>query len=259
MNLPLADTLSSFSLSLAATAVFMVFAAYAMFRSFTRLVINTLALAVCSAAAWYAWRQAPGLSAAWLGKPVPYLPVTLATAAFVISWVAIKKIIHLVFVRDCEQERFSFSPLKLVFAAIPSLLVWLLAASFILNHGATEEVRSFSRNFGKERKPKPEFGVRLKDTLQDWLPASWSRRIAPVADPARVNLAKLVAAQSKDPYEPVTDPATGEPIPRAIPVDDPELTGLAGKGRFAALLRHPSLSAILAEPEVREFLRKLRL
>ena len=53
-------------------------------------------------------------------------------------------------------------------------------------------------------------------------------------------------SQQKNPvitdYHDATDPATGKPIPRAIVVDDPELTGLARKGRYGDLLRHPVLT-----------------
>jgi len=58
---------------------------------------------------------------------------------------------------------------------------------------------------------------------------------------------------------PVIDPKTGKPIPRAIIVDDPELQGLAREGKFGSLLRHPMLTKALNDPQLKAFLKDLKL
>jgi len=77
-------------------------------------------------------------------------------------------------------------------------------------------------------------------------------KMDPLTSQQRLRLAKMIAANTDKPLEPVIDPDTGKPIPRAIIVDSPELESLAREGRFSTLLRHPLLTKLLADPEVRE-------
>ena len=74
----------------------------------------------------------------------------------------------------------------------------------------------------------------------------------PLTTEPRLQLAKMIAASQNKPLEPVIDPETGRPYPRAIIVDDPELLDLARKGRFSTLLRHPLLSEALKDPLIRQ-------
>ena len=80
---------------------------------------------------------------------------------------------------------------------------------------------------------------------------SW---LDPMASEPRLRLAKMIAAGSAKPLEPVINPETGRPYPRAIIVDDPELLNLARDGRFSTLLRHPLLSEALKDPLIRQAL-----
>ena len=55
------------------------------------------------------------------------------------------------------------------------------------------------------------------------------------------------------------NPRTGEPIPRAIIVDEPVLQKLAREGKFDTLLRHPLLTKALADPKIQKLLHDLNL
>ena len=81
----------------------------------------------------------------------------------------------------------------------------------------------------------------------------------PVAEPSRLALAKLITAQADSPLNPVINPQTGKPIPRAIIVNDPELQNLARDGNYGTLLRHPLLTKALADPQVKKILKDLSL
>ncbi len=76
----------------------------------------------------------------------------------------------------------------------------------------------------------------------------------PLASDPRVELVKMIAAGEDRRLEPVIDPETGQPYPRAFVIDDPELQTMAREGRFSTLLRHPSVSAALEDPKIREVL-----
>jgi hypothetical protein len=79
-------------------------------------------------------------------------------------------------------------------------------------------------------------------------------KLDPLATQSRVELAKMIADSSKDSVQPEIDPKTGEPIPRVLIVDHPELISLAKKGRFSTLLRHPLLSDAINDPAVKKAL-----
>ena len=95
--------------------------------------------------------------------------------------------------------------------------------------------------------------------IEDALPESWIRTLDPLAQHNRLTLAKLIATQSESRLNPVINPQTGKPIPRAIIVDDPDLQNLAREGKFSTLLRHPLLTEALADPKIQKLLRDLNL
>jgi hypothetical protein len=94
----------------------------------------------------------------------------------------------------------------------------------------------------------------MKKSLSDPIPDKLMNWLDPMASKPRVRLAKMIAAGAKTPLEPVTNPATGKPYPRAIIVNDPALNNLARQGRFSILLRHPQLSKALKDPKIRRVL-----
>ena len=85
------------------------------------------------------------------------------------------------------------------------------------------------------------------------------KALDPLAEPSRLALAKLVTVQAESPLEPVIDPRTGKPIPRAIIVEDSELQTLAREGKFGTLLRHPLLTKALNDPKVQALIKDLNL
>lgn len=242
------------SLGGAALLIFALFAGLFIFRGIARMITTTLVLALSAWVAFQVWQHAPALSAEWLGEPKPWLTTGLPLAAFVLSVFLIRKICKLV-TSPGEGDRprsLLGTAFRLILALIPTSLIWFIGAGFIHHQGSIDEVRAVS-----ESSESTSLSQRLKSALDGALPASWLEMIDPLAEPSRLALAKLIAAQSTRPPAPAIDPRSGQPIPRAIIVDDPALQNLAREGNFGTLLRHPRLTQALEDPKVQALLKEL--
>jgi hypothetical protein len=90
------------------------------------------------------------------------------------------------------------------------------------------------------------------------LPAEWFRNFDPLADQARVTLAKLIAAgDSGTPPKAIL--VMEEPELRDLILHDPELRALARDRRYADILRDPRLDHVMANPDLKRLLGDLRL
>lgn len=263
------DSIPQISLGTAALVIFAVCAAFVVLRGMTRVLVGTLVLAVSVWIGFRTWQAAPGWSVDWFGRSVGVVTTGLPVVVFLASWFVIRKAIGAV-VRpfgkkenDDESKRKSpwmRAALGLLLALIPAALICLVGATLIHHTGAVAEIRAFAEDSLGIREATPaKFSERLKSSIEHALPASWLGFLDPMTDPSRLALAKLVTAQAESPLEPVVDPRTGEPIPRAVIVDDPELQQLAREGKFSTLLRHPLLTETLEDPRVRSLLKDLRL
>jgi hypothetical protein len=252
------------SLGTAALVIFAVCAGFVMLRGMTRVLVGTVVLALSAWSAFVVWQEAPALSFEWFGKPIGWVTTGLPVAAFVVSFFLIRRIAKMVtrpFGEPSGQPKRPSSMMglavRLLFALVPTALVCLIVAVFVHHNGSIAEIRAFA---GKEAGTKATgLNHHLKDSLGRVLPESWLSFLDPLADPSRLTLAKVITARSGTQPEPVIDPATGKPIPRAIIVDDPHLQKLAREGKFGTLLRHPLLTKALDDPQVRKLIKDLNL
>jgi hypothetical protein len=260
------DSIPQLSLGTAALIIFAVCAGFVLLRGMTRMIIGTVVLSLSAWIGFRVWQQAPTLSIEWTGKSMPWIVNGLPVLAFVVSFFLIRKIAKTIArpfgKSDGEEKPRSIiaTAFRLLLALIPTSLIWLVGATLVHHTGAIAEVRAYSEKSNGIQENTPDgFGQRLKSSVEAALPESWIRTLDPLAAPNRLTLAKLIAAQSDSPLEPVIDPRTGKPIPRAVIVDDPDLQNLARDGKFGTLLRHPLLTKALADPKLQKLLRDLNL
>jgi hypothetical protein len=260
------ESIPQISLGTAALIIFAVCAGYVMLRGMTRMLVGTLVLCASGWIAFLAWQHAPAWSIAWTGQITAPITLGLPLAGFLAAFFLIRLLAKCL-VRPFgkpEIERSSTSiitrALRLPLALIPAAMLWLVGAVVVHHAGSIAEIQASSEKSPAGDEPAAAgYTRRLKESVQAALPESWLAWLDPLADPSRINLAKLIAARAADPREPVIDPATGRPIPRAIIVDDPELQNLARDGDFATLLRHPHLTKALEDPQLKALLRNLNL
>ena len=260
------ESIPQLSLGTAALIIFAVCACFVALRGMTRMIIGTVVL---SASAWIGfriWQMAPTLSVQLTGKSLPWLTNGLPFLAFIVCFFLIRKIAKTItrpFGKSDEEAKprsIIRTAFNLLLALFPTSLIWLIGATLVHHNGSIAEVRAFSEKSNGIAETAPNgFSQRLKSSVEDAVPESWLKLLDPLTEPSRINLAKLITAQSESPLKPVINPQTGKPIPRAIVVDDPELQNLAREGNFGTLLRHPLLTKALADPKVKKLLKDLSL
>jgi hypothetical protein len=260
------DSIPQLSLGTAALIIFAACAGFLALRGMTRMIIGTLVLGLSAWLGFRIWQMAPGLSVDWTGKSTAWITTGLPIFAFIVSFFLIRKIIKTLVrpfssaVDPPKPRSFAATAFRLLLAMIPTAILCLIGATLLHHNGSIAEVRAFSEKSPDPGETAPAgFSQRLKSAVEAAIPASWLHSLDPLADPSRVNLAKLITAQSDSPLTPVIHPQTGQPIPRAIVVNDPELQNLARQGNFGTLLRHPLLTQALADPTVKKLLQDLSL
>ena len=244
------DSLPEISLGTAALIIFGCCAGYMLLRGIARTIVNAASLTFSAWVGFRIWQQTPSLAVAWFGKTPEFILIGLPVAAFVVTLFLLRKVIGC-FLKPVPPLSEDVAPrtggqffFRLLITLIPAALLFLIAATFIHHAGSVAEIRD-STNPGWAGKMKKSLTADIPAEMMDWLD--------PMASEPRLHLAKLIAANSR-PLEPVIDPETGKPYPRAIIVDDPELLGLAREGRFSTLLRHPLLSDLMEDPHIRKAL-----
>ena len=248
------DSIPSLSLGSAALVIFALCASFVLLRGITRMIVATVILGLSAWIGFRVWQLAPALSLDWTGISLSWLVSGLPVAAFVISFLALRKLATVIS-RPFGNPGGNHPPrslagtaCRLILALVPTSLIWVAGAALVHHAGSVAEVRDHSGN------PRSTGLEQLKSSIEVALPATWLAALDPFAEPSRLALAKLIAAEAESPRKPAIDPATGKPIPRAIIVDDPALQTLAREGNFSSILRHPRLTKALQDPSVRKLL-----
>ena len=255
------DSIPSLSLGSAALVIFAICAGFVLLRGITRVAIGTLIFSLSGWIAFRVWQQAPSFSIDWVDKSPPWITTGIPVTAFLITFFLLRKIVKIIakpFGKSGGASRprsFAMKVVMLLFALIPTSLIWLIGVTLVHHHGSIAEIRSYSETSrGLPETKTDSLGERFKSAIESMLPAAWITALDPLTQPSRLALAKLITDRSASPLKPVIDPRTGKPIPRAIIVDDPDLQTLARAGKFGALLRHPLLTQALADPAVKKLL-----
>jgi len=267
------DTLPQISLGTAVIVIFLICALYVIVRGMVRMMVGTLVIAASAWLGFRAWELSPGLSIQWTGGLSPFIIHGLPFAAFVIAFVLLRLILQTLTRPFAErsdahrEDRFDVRRIlfRMPLLLIPTALIFLIGAVVIHHLGSLEEIRIVSAATTTGGSPaKPGYIGRLKASVSRVVPERWLSWLDPSTSPDRLNLAKLIAIQESgavgdgSALEPIMDPATGRPIPRAIIVEDPELQGLARDRSFGSLLRHPRLEQALEDPEVQRWIEMLK-
>ncbi|MBC8127789.1 MAG: hypothetical protein H8M99_11675 [Gloeobacteraceae cyanobacterium ES-bin-144] len=262
------DSIPQLSLGTAVLIIFVVCAGFVMLRGMTRMIVGTIVLALSAWIGFIVWQKAPTLSFEWFGKSIGMITTGLPIISFLASFWLLRKIAKatvLPFGKSDETNKkpsHSVIPLafRLLLAIIPTALISLIGATLIHHTGSIAEIRAFAEKTLGITDPTPaKYSHSLKSSVEAALPSSWLSFLDPLADTSRLTLAKFITAQVDSPHQPVINPQTGKPFPRAIIVEDPELQKLARDGKFGTLLRHPLLTKALNDPKVKDLIKDLSL
>jgi hypothetical protein len=253
------ESLSEISLGGAALAIFILCAGYMIIRGLVRTIVNTAFFTLSAWIGFRVWQQAPALAIQWTGDTSPFITTGLPVVAFLGSFYLLRKIIN--FFRaplarsaeDAAPRSAGQLMFRLLFALVPAVLICLTAATFLHHASSVAEIRDFAKP-GETDSMGSRMARAFRESLSSTIPPALMDWLDPLASDPRVKLVKMIAAREERQLEPVIDPETGRPYPRAIIIDDPELQALANQGRFSTLLRHPSLSEALEDPQVRQAL-----
>lgn len=247
------------SLGGAVLAIFLLSIAYVFLRGVARMILSIVVLGMSCFVGFRLWQMAPDLSLQWMGKSNSWLVQALPIVGFLITGIVLRKLMGF-FKGSSGNAGKGIWPsslgglvIRLLLALVPTAGIFILLLIGFHHRGSVDEIRAFSSS-----KPPSDktYSQGVKSSIDHYLPAGWLVAIDPLADPARLALAKLISKQAKAPLAPVKDPLTGKFIPRAILVDDPDVQTLAQEGDFGTLLRHPLLTKALSNPSVQSVIKE---
>ena len=250
------DSLPEISLGTAALIIFAICGAYVLLRGLLRALVNIVILTISAWVGFLVWQRSPALAEEWFQTSSSFITTGFPVAAFVICFFVLRWTAKLFRApsrsHDEENESPSFFQVitRLLMTAVPATLLCLIVAALVHHVTAVAEINDYVKGTPEDQE-SPALSARLKKSLQAVIPSGLMDWIDPLTSQKRLQLAKMIAANTDEPLEPVIDPETGKPFPRAIVVDSPELEALAKEGRFSTLLRHPLLPKALEDPEVR--------
>jgi hypothetical protein len=249
----------SLNLTTIALTIFVVCAGFVLLRGIVKILLGSLLLGASAWVGFRLWQISPDLVKACCGIHLQWLATVLPIAAFLVTFLIGRLLVKLLSspFRTSDEDRPPLTLTRLLGAAlftlIPTCLVFTILAILIYHAGSVAEIRHSAGS--SPPSPTADLIQNLKTAVENSIPAAWLKLFDPLADPARVELAKIITEQSGSQRAPVIDPLSGKPIPRAIIVNDPELQNLAREGRFATLLRSPLLTKALNDPKVQALLK----
>jgi len=253
------DTLPEISLGTAALIIFAICAGYMFIRGLLRTFVNTASLVVSAWVGFRVWQQSPALALEWTKTTSPVLTTGLPILAALATLFILRKFIR--FFRapvpptaeDAAPKSSGQLVFRLFITLVPAALLCLTAATFLHHASSVAEIKE-SAEHSSPKGNENGLAERIKNSLSVAIPSDLMDKLDPLTTYPRLQLAKMIAASPDKPLEPIVNPETGRPYPRAIIVDDPELQELAKEGRFSTLLRHPLLSEALKDPLIRQAL-----
>ena len=254
------------SLGTAALLIFGACASLAVLRGLLRILFGSVILCLSGFAGFFAWRHAPAMASGLTGQEMPWLSIAAPAFAALVTFLLLRLLARFVFQpvgktgKDIAAEN-KKSPVRwaftLLFSLVPASLLWFTGATALRNVGSVAEIRRYVD--GPDAAPaRSAFLAELKASIDRVLPENWFRNFDPLADDARVTLAKLIALGDGG-TPPKAIPVMEEPELRSLILHDPELRALAKSGRYADILRDPRLDHVMANPDLKKLLEKLDL
>jgi hypothetical protein len=265
--MPALDSIPDLSLGTAALVIVGACAVVAAARGLLRLLLGVGLLAASLLAGFWMWQHGPALAREWVDPPPPWLASLIAVATALLTFAGLRWVLRTVIDPLGAKKNAEQAPrpgivrraAAVLASVVPAGLVCFVAAAVIRHAGSISELRTFAESrAGAASEPVPSFLARLKTSIENSVPAAWFQLIDPLTDEARLALAKWIAVGPHEPPEPVRDPTTGEPVPRALIVEDAELRDFARRGRYSDILRDPRIDAALDDPATRRAVLTIR-
>lgn len=255
------DSLPQVSLGTAALIIFATCVAFAFLRGLLRLAFFSCVLLASSWIAHRVWIAAPQESLVWFGEPLNRYPYALPIIVWLVSFFLLHRVGKICLApfgkKDTSSSSWTLGKIlaSLCLAVIPTAVLLLLGAIFIHSFGSVEEIRDYSSKQGNAKhSEEPKWLQQMKKSVVETIPEEWLNVLDPVSDPMRIALVKFISSDAQGKFHEEKDPATGQPIPRAILIDDEELETLALEGKFDSLLRHPFVIELSKDPKIRQWL-----
>ncbi|RYD67179.1 MAG: CvpA family protein [Verrucomicrobiaceae bacterium] len=253
------ETIPQVSLGTAAVLIFGACAVLAVVRGLLRIFAGSLVIFLSGFVAYQTWRHAPAID-------IPGGPWIAPVIAGAVVFFILRAVLHFA-VRPFGKKTGDGSEaprrspkrwlITSLFSLIPTSLLWFTGAAALRNIGSVAEIQRFVEGDHGTNSPLA-FVAELKETINSLLPEGLFQGIDPLADDARVTLAKLIALGDKG-TPPKAIPVMEEPEIKALIQHDRKLRELAKQRRYADILRDPRLDNVMANPDLKKMLANLML
>lgn len=261
------EQIPSISLGTAALLIFGAIASLAVLRGLLRILWGTLVICLAALAAFACWQQSGEWSRAIIGSEQDWVTFALPCIAFVVAILGLRALGRFV-VRPLGEtneetaEKNRRSPIRwavtLLLSLIPTALLWFTGATFLRHFGSIAEIQTYVSEVSQQPdSSKAGFLIKLKEDVEQLFPEKWFQRIDPLADEARITLAKLISVADEPP--PKAIPVLEVPAIQELILGDETLRDLARRGRYGEILRDPRLDRALENDDLREVLSGLNL
>lgn len=261
------EQIPSISLGTAALLIFGAIASLAVLRGLLRILWGTLVVCVAGFAAFACWQRAPEWGRILTGNEIPWLSYALPAVAFVIAILGLRALARFIIKplgepNEETAEKNRRSPIRwavtLLLSLIPTALLWFTGATMLRHFGSVAEIQAYVSEVTQQPdSSKAGFLVKLKEDVEQAFPMKWFETVDPLADQARITLAKLLSVADEPP--PKAIPVLEVPSIQALIMNDQELRQLARDGRYAEILRDPRLDRALENDDLRQVLQGLDL
>jgi len=261
------EQIPSISLGTAALLIFGAIASLAVLRGLLRILWGTLIVCAAGLAAFYCWQHAGEWNRAVTEQELPWLRIALPTVAFILTLIGLRVLGRFIVKPLGEPnpetaERNRRSPLRwaftLLFSLIPTVILWFAGATLLRHFGSVAEIQTYVNEVAQQPDPsKLGFLVKLKENVEQAFPNDWFAAVDPLADEARINLAKLISVADAPP--PKAIPVLEVPAIQDLILSDDSLRQLARDGRYAEILRDPRLDRALENDDLRQVMEGLEL
>lgn len=255
------DLMSKLGVGSASIAIFAACAALSLLRGLFRIIIGTVVLCASAYVGYLVWGHFPSFAG------YPWLSYAAPVFAGLVVFLTLRKGVNFLtspFSGNGGGEAGGERPLylkvlRMAFSLAPASALWFSGATAVRHFGSVAEVGSFADRANQSTPDtKAALLAQAKGVLDKYLPQDWFRKVDPLSDDARINLAKLIAAGDSG-TTPKAIPVLEEPEIRNLILNDPQLRELARERRYADILRDPRLDQVIANPDLRKLLAGLPL
>ncbi len=234
-------------------------------KSFVSFFFNLIALALGTLAGLWVYNNGFTIAQKVIEKPQPWMSTALGISAFVLTIVAIRKILGFLAGKSGEGSQARSGGFGMP-GGIFGLLIGGGFAYFMLTGvryaGTVAELDRLSKYVtGKvDTSSKEPIFAKLKQWIDQSKVGEWHQKIDFLNDPVETNAIKLAIVKegSQEKFAQITTQEGSEIIYDAIPVD-PAIQEAYDRGNYAAILRNKELQKVIRENFTDEQLKDLNI